>query len=250
MRGNDVHLSVIVPVWNGAERLPLCLQQLRAFLSRQRYSSELIVVDDHSDQEAGEVLATISRTAPGAVVLRNDRNGGKGYSIKRGMLVARGRYRVFTDADLAYPPDEINRILGHLEGDADVAVACRVLPESRYLMSPIFFSYLYTRHLMSRALNTVVRRVLTPGLLDTQAGLKGFTAEAATAIFSHLTIPRFGFDMEALFIAHKRGLRIVQAPVLFRYDDEPSTVRFAKDGLQMLRDLVRIRLNDWRHRYD
>ena len=100
---------------------------------------------------------------------------------------ARGRYRVFTDADLAYPPSEVNKILRDLEAGADVAItACRVLPESRYLMSPTFFHYLYTRHVMSRVFNAMVRLVLLRDVLDTQAGLKGFTARAAQAVFSRL----------------------------------------------------------------
>ena len=165
------------------------------------------------------------------------------------MEVARGAYRVFTDADLAYPVAEIAKIVHHLEGGSDVAIACRVLPESRYLMSPSFFHYLYTRHVMSRMFNRVVRLGLLPGILDTQAGLKGFSAPAAGLVFPRLTIPGFGFDVEALYIARKHGLRVKQVAVHYRYDDEPSTVRFAADAAGMLRDLVKIRWNDWRGRY-
>src|SRR5206468_1714879 len=131
---------------------------------------------------------------------------------------------------------------------SDVAIACRVLPESRYVMSPSFFYYLYTRHVMSRVFNRVVRLALLPGILDTQAGLKGFTARAGELIFSRLTVPGFGFDVECLYIARKHRLTVRQTAVHFRYDDEPSTVRFAADAAQMLRDLVKIRWNDWRGR--
>jgi dolichyl-phosphate beta-glucosyltransferase len=166
------------------------------------------------------------------------------------MRVARGAYRVFTDADLAYPTTEIDKILDALRGGADVAVACRVLPDSRYLMSPTFFSYLYTRHVMSRLFNALVRWTLIPRVRDTQAGLKGFTAAAAELVFPRVTIPRFGFDVEALFIARKFGLSIEQVAVNFRYDEEPTTVRFVKDAAEMARDLGRIRTNEWRRRYD
>jgi dolichyl-phosphate beta-glucosyltransferase len=165
------------------------------------------------------------------------------------MSAAHGSFRVFTDADLAYPVEEIDRLLHELETGSDVAIACRVLPESRYLMSPSFFHYLYTRHLMSRVFNRVVRLALLPGILDTQAGLKGFTSHAADLIFPRLTVPGFGFDVELLYIARKHGLRIHQTAVHYRYEDEPSTVRFAADAVTMLRDLTRIRWNDWRGRY-
>src|SRR5207253_8470269 len=128
-------------------------------------------------------------------LVRNDANRGKGFSVARGMGVARGAYRVFTDADLAYPLAEIAKIVRDLETGSDVAIACRVLPESRYLMSPSFFHYLYTRHVMSRLFNRVVRLALLPGILDSQAGLKAFSARAAGLIFPRLTVAGFGFDV-------------------------------------------------------
>jgi hypothetical protein len=165
------------------------------------------------------------------------------------MLAARGRHRVFTDVDLAYPLDQVQRIVAELQGGHDIAIACRVLPESRYLMSPSFFHYLYTRHLMSRAFNKVVQAFLLPGILDTQAGLKGFTAEAARLCFTRSTIPGFGFDIECLYIAQQHGLSIKQTAVNFRYDDEPTTVRFARDSNRMLQDIWKVKTNAWRGQY-
>ena len=243
-------LSLVVPVYNGVARLPAALDQFRAFLRSRPYSWELIFVDDHSDDRVAQMLDAFSTEAPCVQVLHNDRNMGKGYSVSRGMRAARGRFRVFTDADLAYPTTEIDKILDALQQGPDVAVACRVLPDSRYLMSPSFFSYLYTRHVMSRLFNALVRWTLIPRVRDTQAGLKGFSAKAADLVFPRLTIPRFGFDVEALFIARKFGLTIQQVAVNFRYDEEPTTVRFVKDAANMARDLARIRTNEWRRRYD
>ena len=145
---------------------------------------------------------------------------------------------MFTDADLAYPPEEVNKILRDLEAGADVAIACRVLPESRYLMSPSFFHYLYTRHVMSRVFNLLARTVLLRDVLDSQAGLKGFTAAAAEMVFPRITIPRFGFDVEALFIAQKHGLSVQQTAVFFRYDEEPTTVKFAQSAFTMALELL------------
>lgn len=243
-------LSLIVPVYNGVARLPAALDQLRAFLRARPYSWELIFVDDHSADAVAHALDAFAEEAPCVSVLHNERNMGKGYSVSRGMRAARGAYRVFTDADLAYPTTEIDKMLDALRGGADVAVACRVLPDSRYLMSPTFFSYLYTRHVMSRLFNALVRWTLIPRVRDTQAGLKGFTAAAAELVFPRVTIARFGFDVEALFIARKFGLAIQQVAVNFRYDEEPTTVRFVQDAADMARDLARIRTNEWRRRYD
>ena len=249
MAESPIHLSVVVPVRNGADRLPAHLETLRRYVCAQPRPTELLLVDDHSEPGAARLLADFIGTLSGATLLRNDANRGKGFSVARGMAAARGARRVFTDADLAYPVDEIDAMVRELDDGADVVIACRVLPESRYLMSPSFFHYLYTRHLMSRLFNRVVRIALLPGILDTQAGLKAFTARAAELIFPRLTVAGFGFDVELLYIARKHGLRVRQTAVQYRYDDEPSIVRFAADAAAMLRDLARIRWNDWRGRY-
>jgi len=246
---SPIHLSVVVPVRNGVDRLPLHLETLRRYVRAQTQPTELVLVDDHSEPGAARLLADFAGTLSGATLLHNDANRGKGFSVARGMAAARGARRVFTDADLAYPVEEIDHMVRELDGGADVAIACRVLPESRYLMSPSFFHYLYTRHLMSRLFNRVVRVALLPGILDTQAGLKAFTARAAQLIFPRLTVAGFGFDVELLYIARKHRLRVRQTAVQYRYDDEPSTVRFAGDAAAMVRDLARIRWNDWRGRY-
>ena len=117
-------------------------------------------------------------------------------------------------------------------------------------MSPAFFPYLFSRHLFSRALNLGVRLTLVGGVRDTQAGLKGFTASAADTVFTRLSIPGFALDVEALVIARRQGLVIREIPVEFRYDDEPTTVRLMQDASRMTRDLVKVRWNLARGRYD
>jgi len=243
-------LSLVIPVYDAADQLPATLDAVDTFYARYPASLEVLFVDDHSTEAATQrMLEEYVRLRPFARVLRNATNRGKGFSVARGMLAACGRHRVFTDVDLAYPLDQVDRIVAELEAGADMAIACRVLPESRYLMSPSFFHYLYTRHLMSRAFNRVVQTFLLPGILDTQAGLKGFTAEAATLCFSRTTIPGFGFDIECLYIAQAHGLVINQTAVHFRYDDEPTTVRFARDSNRMLQDIWKVKTNAWRGQY-
>jgi dolichyl-phosphate beta-glucosyltransferase len=247
---NAPQLSVVVPVYNGASRLSASLAELHGYLDAQPYTSELVLVDDHSAPETATLLRCFANATPNVRLLRNERNSGKGYTVARGLLAARGRHRVFTDADLAYPATQVGRIVSKLEAGADIAVACRVLPESRYLMSPTFFSYLYTRHVMSRIFNAVVRWTLVPGILDTQAGLKGFTDRAVESIFPCLATAGFGFDVEVLRLARRRGFSFAQTPVDFRYDNEPSTVHFLRDAVRMIRDLACIRWKDWRGDYD
>ena len=243
-------LSLVIPVYNAADQLPTTLDSVDRFVRLYPGSVEVVLVDDHSSElETQLILEDFARRTPYARLLRNARNSGKGFSVARGMLAARGRIRVFTDVDLAYPLDEVHKIVRGIDAGADIAIACRVLPESRYLMSPSFFHYLYTRHLMSRAFNKVVQTFLLPGILDTQAGLKGFTADAAKLCFSRATIPGFGFDIECLYIAQGQGFTIQQTGVNFRYDDEPTTMRFARDSRRMLIDIWRVRVNSFRGSY-
>jgi dolichyl-phosphate beta-glucosyltransferase len=242
-------LSIVIPTWNGGARLSQTLDHLRDFRSQLAEPTEIVIVDDCSESSTARIAADFASDNELTTVLRNERNRGKGYAVARGMREATGGYRIFVDSDLAYPSCQISKLLLALKAGNDVAIACRVLPESRYVMSPAFFHYLYTRHLMSRLFNRVAQQILLPGILDTQAGLKAFTARAAQVIFSRQTLSGFGFDLECLFIARLHGLRIKEVPVDFYYNSEPSTISFLRHGTQMLGDLVRIRLNARRGLY-
>jgi dolichyl-phosphate beta-glucosyltransferase len=243
-------LALVVPVYHCSGHLDRTLDVLADFLDDHARDCELILVNDRGTQPGVTERLRRFATRDGVRLLENDRNRGKGYSVARGMLAARARHRVFTDADLAYPLDEVWNVARALEGGADIAIACRMLPESEYLMSSTYLRYLYTRHVMSLAFNRLVRLTLLPGVLDTQAGLKGFSARAAHEVFSRIRIDGFGFDLECLFVARRLNLRIEQVPVRFRYDDEPSTVRFLKDARTMIADLARIRWRGWRGVYE
>jgi glycosyltransferase involved in cell wall biosynthesis len=242
-------LSIVIPTWNGGSQLSATLAHMREFRAALEFQTELVIVDDYSELSTARIARNFADDNKMTVVLRNEKNQGKGHAVTRGMLHATGQYRIFVDSDLAYPSSQITKILATLESGADVAIACRVLPESRYVMSPTFFHYLYTRHLMSRLFNRVAQWLLLPGILDTQAGLKGFSARAAQIIFSRQTLSGFGFDLESLFIARLHGLKIEQVPVDFHYSDEPSTISFARHGAEMVMDLIRVRRNGARGIY-
>jgi glycosyltransferase involved in cell wall biosynthesis len=243
------YVSIVIPTWNGGDQLRATLEHLREFRTGLDYPTEIVVVDDCSDRGSARIVEEFARNSQRVAVFRNEQNRGKGHAVARGMLNATGAYRIFVDSDLAYPSCQITKLLRRLESGSDVVIACRVLPESRYVMSPTFFHYLYTRHLMSRLFNRLAQTVLLPGILDTQAGLKGFTAHAAETIFSRQTLCGFGFDLECLFIARSHELKIEQVPVDFHYTDEPSTISFAKHGAEMLMDLIRVRRNGARGIY-
>lgn len=250
IRRASVELSLVVPVHDCTGRLEASLVALARFLDDSPVSAELVLVDDHgSDPEASARLRAFARR-PDVQLIENERNEGKGYSVRRGMLAARGRHRVFTDADLAYPLPEVWKVSDALERGADVAIACRVLADSQYELASGYLPYFYTRHLMSRAFNRLVRATLLPGILDTQAGLKGFTAGAAREVFSRVSIAGFGFDLECLYVARRLGFLVEQLPVRYRYDDEPTTVRFARDGRRIMADLARIRWRSLLGAYD
>ena len=242
-------VSIIIPTWNGGERLSKTLEHLKDLRTQLGQPTEIVIVDDCSEASTARIAASFGDENELATVLRNSSNRGKGYAVARGMRHAQGAYRLFVDSDLAYPGCEITKLLFELKAGNDVAIACRVLPESRYIMSPTFFHYLYTRHLMSRAFNHVAQSLLLPGILDSQAGLKAFTAHAAQLIFSRQTLTGFGFDLECLFIARVHGLKIKQVPVDFYYSREPSTISFVKHGTEMLMDLLRVRKNARRGLY-
>lgn len=236
-------LSVIVPVYNGAACIADTVHAVSAHLAARGDCAEIIVVDDGSTDATLAVLRTTAgRTAVPTRVLHSKANQGKGAAIAHGVAVARGARIVFLDADLAYPPSEIDSVCAALDAGADVAIASRVHAGSRYIISPSFFRYLYTRHVAGRLFNWLVRLVLLPGITDSQAGLKGFSATAAAQLFDSPLPHRFSFDLGLLFRARRLGLRIQEVGVRYRYDREPTTVRFALDTLVVIRDLTRLRI--------
>ena len=243
--------TFILPVYNAAGFLSGTLRQVHRWLAARPEAWELIVVDDASTDGTAAILDDfVARHGAEAVRrVRFSANRGKGFATRVGMGLARGRFTVFTDCDLAYPVENAERILAALEEGAGAAIACRVLPRSTYLISPSFFSYLYTRHLMGRFFNVLCRLLTVPRLLDTQAGLKGFRTEAVRPLIGRLVMDGFSFDVELLRGLLDRGVRVAEVPVSFRYDSEPSTVRFIIDSARMIHDLLRIRWRSLRGRY-
>ena len=230
-------LSVVIPAYNEERRLPPTLERVRAYLGAGPLSHEIVVVDDGSRDSTSEVAR-----AQGAVVVRNDGNRGKGYAARRGMLLARGRRRLMTDADLSTPIEDLPRLMARLDEGFDVAIASRALPGSN-----VEVRQSASREAIGRVFNLCVRVLAVPGLHDTQCGFKLFTAEAAEAAFAPLRLDGFSFDVEALFVARRRGFRIAEVPVTWRNDE--ATRVGPLNGLRAFLDLGRIRVNGWRGHY-
>ena len=234
------HLSLVIPAYNESGRLPQSLRRIQEFLSGWGRPYEVIVVDDGSRDDT----ARLARESglPGLTVLQNETNRGKGYSVKRGMLAARGAHRLMTDADLSTPIEELHRLLALQEQGADVVIGSRALPGAKIEVHQPWY-----RENMGRLFNLLVRLLAVPGLRDTQCGFKLWTARAAAEAFAAARLDGFSFDVETLFIARRRGYRIVELPVTWRND--AATRVGMLGGFLAFPDLLRIRFNHWLGRY-
>jgi dolichyl-phosphate beta-glucosyltransferase len=229
-----VRLSLVIPAYNEAGRIGGTVTHVCDYLDRQPYDWEVIVVIDGGPEIAAAEARAAAGTRSNVRVIENDVNRGKGYSVRRGFAEAQGDRRVFIDADLSLPIEGIEGMMARFDAGADVVIASRTAPGSRVEGAPPA-----GRDLMSRIFNLAVQAVALPGLTDTQCGFKGFTAAAATAIFRAAASDRFGFDVEALYLARKLGFTIVELPVICRYHGG-SSVNRVSDGVRMFADVLAI----------
>jgi dolichyl-phosphate beta-glucosyltransferase len=232
-------LSLVVPSYNEAERLPPSLARMREHLDSSGEEYEVIVVDDGSSDGTAASAERAAGTWPQLRVLRLERNQGKGAATRAGMLAARGEHRAFSDADLSTPLEELPRLRFHLEGDCQVAIA------SRAGDAQIEVHQALRRELMGKTYNRLLQLLVLPGIHDSQCGFKVFTAAAAEACFGPLKTRRFGFDAEVLLRARRHGWRIAEVPVRWRHV-EASRVHPLRDASRMLLDLVLLRVRGLR----
>jgi len=228
-------LSLVIPAYNEAGRIGGTVAQVCAYLDRQRYDWEVIVVIDGGPKAAADEARAAAGGRSNVRVLENDTNRGKGYSVRRGFEAARGDRLVFIDADLSLPVEGLEGMMARFDAGADVVIASRTAPGSRVEGAPPA-----GRDVMSKLFNLAVQAMAVPGIADTQCGFKGFTARAARTIFGAARSDRFGFDVEALFLARKHGLRIDELPVIVRYHGG-SSVNRVSDGVRMFADILAIR---------
>jgi glycosyltransferase involved in cell wall biosynthesis len=235
-------LSIVVPAFNEAVRIGGSIKKIDAFMRQSPLSFELIVVDDGSTDDTAAVVRQAD--AKGLRLVHNDRNHGKGYTVRQGVLAASGKYVLFTDADLSAPIEEANKLLDiAIKEGADVVIGSRAV-DRKYIEK----HQTRTRELGGMAFNLMVRLLLGLRLQDTQCGFKLFERQKSRRIFEQQTTFGFGFDPELLFLAKRNGLKICETPVRWSHV-EGSKVSFLRDGIRMFLDLVRIRWNALIGRY-
>ena len=230
-------LSLIIPAHNEQARLPASLPKIHEFLKAQAFSWEVIVVDSGSRDGTAQVVRDFTARWPELRLVQVERPG-KGLAVRRGMLAARGDYRFICDADLSMPIDQVPRFLPPSMRDADIAIASREVAGAARHDEPTY------RHLIGRAFNVLVRRLTIPEIQDTQCGFKCFRRSVAEDLFRVQQVEGWTFDVEILYVALRRGYRIVEVPIPWYYNPG-SRVRIARDSLTMFTDLFRIRRN-WR----
>lgn len=228
-------LSIIIPAYNEEQRLPQTLQTIHAFLSRQDYAAEVLVVENGSNDRTLEIAKDYSQQMNEIRALHCEQRG-KGWAVIQGMKEAGGDYRFICDADLSMPIEEVNRFFPPLLEDAPVAIASREAKGAIRHNEPEY------RHIIGRVFNLMVRLIVLPGLQDTQCGFKCFRKDAAEAIFPRMTNTGWTFDVEALVIARQLGYVIHEVPIEWYYNPQ-SKVRVLRDSTQMVLDLIRIRWN-------
>jgi dolichyl-phosphate beta-glucosyltransferase len=230
-------LSVIIPALNEEHRLPKNLKRVLDFLDAQSFPSEVLVVDSGSHDRTSAIVEKFIPETPNLRLFREEERG-KGRAVRRGMLEAGGQYRFICDADLSMPIENINSFLPPKLADFDIAIASREVPGAVRYNEPAY------RHWIGRGFNFLVRLLAVPQFHDTQCGFKCFRAEVAEELFSIQRLQGWGFDVEVLFLAMKRGHRVVEVPIPWYFNPD-SRVRLLPDSIGMFTDLIQIRRN-WR----
>lgn len=238
-------LSIIVPAYNEETLIVSTLQGLKTYFATRPEQYEIIVVDDGSQDKTAACTEAWQKTNGVDVRLFvNEKNMGKGFSIRRGVLESRGSYIIFIDADLPYELDAIDGFLKALRSSYDLAIGSRVLPGSQVKGVPIL------RYISGQIFSWMVQAILFPGLPDTQCGFKSFRSDAAKEIFRRLTISGFGFDVEMLFVARKLKLAIQPVAVQMIDHRHRSRVRLIIDSFKMFANLFMVRWNDLQGKYN
>ena len=230
----SIHLSVVIPAFNEEARIGASLNSIRAYLGKQPYASEVIVVDDGSRDRTAECAAESLRGMERHAILSLPRNQGKGAAVKEGIMKAAGDFILFSDADLSTPIEELEKFWPWMDQGFDVVIGSRALVGADIQVRQSFF-----RELMGKTFNVFVRRLLMKGIPDTQCGFKLFRGDVAKKVFSRLAINGFSFDVETLYLC-RRDHRIRQVPVIWR-NSPKSHVRIVRSSLDMLLDLFKIR---------
>ncbi len=237
------YLSIVIPVYNEAKRLPNSVPKLISYFEAQDYSYEFVIVDDGSSDGTTQLARELLAPVKNLQVIESRPNRGKGHVVKVGMLAARGKVRLFCDADLSTPLSEMEHFWPWLESGYKIVIGSR-----KMLGATIVRHQPLWRESLGKVFTWLTNVIATNGISDITCGFKCFTADAAQELFSRSVIDDWSFDAEVLYIAQRHGYKIKEVPV--SWHDTPGTkVRLLKDSSRSLAGLARIRMNDVRGRY-
>lgn len=234
-------LSVVIPAYNESRRLPLTLLDLDRHLSEEKYTYEIIVVNDGSKDDTAEIVKKFISFVPNLRLI-DQKNTGKGGAVKHGMMEAKGRYRLFMDSDNSTSIEHFDKMLPLFEEGYDVVICSRAHKESKLTPAqPI------TRQIPGRMGNLFIQMLVLPGIWDTQCGFKAFSEKTAQEVFKAQKLTGWGFDVEILAVAKQLGFKIGQIPVTW-VNDLDSRVGMSA-YIQVLIDTMKIRYWLWRNIY-
>jgi glycosyltransferase involved in cell wall biosynthesis len=229
--------SFVIPAYNESKRIGPTLEEVLRYSTERNWDSEILVVNDGSTDRTAELVREYGRFHPQIVLVENEGNRGKGYSVRNGMLHARGDLCLFMDADLSSPMTEAQKLFAAIEKGADIAIGSRWLrAELQTERQPLY------RQVLGRIFNIALRLILGLHFADTQCGFKAFRHDAAQRIFPLQKIERWAFDPEILFLAKRAGLRVEEVPVLWAHS-EGTRLHPWRDGLRMFVEVLKIRWN-------
>jgi len=236
--------SVVIPAYHEARRLPAYLRRVLDYFQERRESYEVLVVDDGSRDGTADAVRELQRARDQIRLIVLPSNRGKGYAVRVGMVNAVGDFRLFADADGATPIPELGRLEPALRGGADIVIGSRVLNDPG-----VSVRALRHRKMVGRVFNWLVARIGLKGIADSQCGFKLFRAPVAEDLFRSLRTDGFGFDVELLLLAQRRGYRVTEVPV--NWADQPgSKLWVIVEGPKMLRQILSARANLALGRYD
>ena len=235
-------LSVVIPAYNEEARLPDTLGATISFLSKQDFTFEIVVVDDGSIDNTAQVVRDLSESDERVRLVEYGTNRGKGYAVRTGMMRARGEIRVFMDADNSTTIDHVASFLPLFNDGWEVVIGSRRAKGSKILVHQSRW-----KEALGSLGNAWIRFWAVPGIRDTQAGFKAFSAKAANDVFPRLTLDRWGFDIEALAVARSLGYRISEEPITWVNDARTHVT--AKAYFQVLFEVLQVRWNLWRGKY-
>lgn len=233
----------MLPAYNEGARIGSSLEKILAHSAKQGWDVEIIVVNDGSTDETVHIVENYARNNPSLLLIDNPGNRGKGYSVRNGMLHARGDIVLFSDADLSSPIAEADKLFAAIRNGSDVAIGSRWLKADLQIKrQPIH------RQLFGRIYNLLLRLILGLNFKDTQCGFKAFTRESAAKLFTLQQIERWGFDPELLYLAKKCGYSVAEVPVAWSHR-EGTRINPFRDGVRMFGEILTIRWNALRGKY-